>query len=179
MITNNPTDDAYAKACQEILSISANLSDVEIDNRFREVERLYFPDYDTEPANLMLKEVHGAVVFDELDPGYSGADPAHALERIRKIIGDYLAGNFYPTYFSLSCSYGNVLQGYTSVIIIRNNEFAITCGNAEIRDTLHGIAAQIQNTGNDEYDLNALQAKLPSSINELTLTYADVTEYLA
>jgi hypothetical protein len=178
MVTNNPTDNDYAKACQEILNSTARLSAAEIDKKFGEVGHLYFPNFDSEPENLMLKEVYGSVIFDELDPTYPGADHVETLERIRTIIGDYLSRNFYPTYFSLSGSYGDKSQGYTWVTTISEGYFIIKSGNDEVRNTLSDIAANIQLTGNDEADLSILKTELPLHINNLTLTSSEVSEYL-
>ncbi|MGH7196755.1 MAG: hypothetical protein ACREGJ_03235 [Candidatus Saccharimonadales bacterium] len=178
MVTDDPIDKAYAHACQAIIDDAENLSPEDIEKKLYATGIRYYPDY-TQPKNLMLAEVHTGVMFDELDPFFSGTDHVEALERFKKIVSDYLSGNFYPSYWVLSGNYMVDDRGYSWNIRIKDGQLVVGCGNAKIARALEELTASMKLTGNDEADLAVLQRQLPERINNLTLASSELEEYLS
>lgn len=177
MITNDPNDRSYAIACKDILNQAKHLKIEEIEAKLRSVGGKYFS-IESQPKNIMLSVVYEGVIFDDLDPNIPGNDPSETLVRFGKIIDDYIAGNFYPSYFALSGEYTSKTQGYSWNVKVKNNSFIIESSNSEIAEKLNKVATKLRISEDDNETLNLLQKNLPKKINDLTLSDNKVEEYL-
>lgn len=177
MILDDPIDKKYAKALESIFSDIQRLTPEEIDKAFHETGYRFFDD-NSQPKNLMLQDIYTGVVFDELDPYFPGSNHGESLERYIRITNDFLAGNFYPSYFMLSGYYSNMNEGYTLTVKIEDSNFKLTSGNDDVTLKLREIISSIVLNGDDEQDLVGLSRNLPRHIGDLTLIYCDVEEYL-
>lgn len=177
MVTDDATDKAYALALKGTFDGIEQLSLEEINSKFRRINKQFFPDI-TQPKNLMLQEVHSDIVFDALDPHFPNANPKESLERLKRIINDYLSGNFYPSYFSLSGYYTGGARGYTWNMRIKGRKLAVYSGNENITKSLKRIINSLKITQASEADLENLQNLLSEQIGKLTLADSEIQEHL-
>lgn len=177
MITGDPTDTLYAQACLEIVGTDGQLAPSLINQKFIETGNRYYPNFDG-PKNLMLQIIFDGVQFDELNPEYELSDYNEAAGRYRMILSDYLAGRYYPTYYSLSGAYGDEAMGYSWDVSIRNQDWIVRSGNPAITTMLHHLTADVELSDDNHSDLALLQKRLPASMQELSLSSSVLRELL-
>lgn len=177
MINDDSTDIAYAKACLAILENATMLDPAIIDEQFIKTGNTYYPDFDG-PKNLMLQEVHTGAQYGKLNPEDEYAYDEEAAARYRTVLQDYLAGRYYPTYYSLSGAYGTAAHGYSWSVRIKEHDWIIKSGNDDITAVLRKLVEQIAHSGDSKKDLACLRELLPESINDMRCTSTSLGELL-
>lgn len=96
---------------------------------------------------------------------------------------DYVSGNWYPTQWILSASYGvfrgeTVNHSFSVVVKRRNGATAVESGNMELRHAIANLTEDINTEQTDEWYLHNLAAKLPLYVADMMLWQTNVEQYL-